>query len=89
MADSPITRREISQPFIHISLEFSGLKTIGLKQKPEDNFTCYNDLCISVCHTTKAVHIKVAEELTSETMKTTLEKFIAIKGLPSSIYNNN
>nr|CAI5846059.1 unnamed protein product [Callosobruchus analis] len=46
-------------------------------------------LCIFICMSTKAIHIELVSELTTEAFLATLKRFISRKGKPHSIFSDN
>lgn len=46
-------------------------------------------LCLFVCFTTKAVHIEIATDLSTDTFVAALTRFISRRGLPSDVYLDN
>ncbi|KAJ0169304.1 hypothetical protein K1T71_015188 [Dendrolimus kikuchii] len=48
---------------------------------------CY--ICIFVCLATKAVHLEVATDLTTEAFIGCLNRFVARRGMPQTVYSDN
>lgn len=88
MASLPPDRTMLSRPFHNTGVDFAG-------PFPIKNFTgraCLISkgyVCIFVCFATKAVHLEVASDLSTQAFMAALSRFIGRRGCPSKIYSDN
>ncbi|XP_043492375.1 uncharacterized protein LOC122517844 [Polistes fuscatus] len=88
MSDLPANRLQQMRPFLHTGVDFCG--PVFLKEKQYRNrgrIKAY--VAIFVCFSTKAVHLELASDLTTETFLAALRRFMARRGKSSDIYSNN
>lgn len=88
MADLPKSRLEESAAFSHTGVDFFG--PMFIKEKKHRNrgrIKVYG--CVFICMTTKAVHIEIVSELTTEAFLAALRRFIGRRAIPSNIYSDN
>jgi hypothetical protein len=84
MTDLPARRVKEGRPFGHIGLDYFGplyAKVNGEKQK------WYG--CVFTCTTTRLVHLEVAPDLSTFSFLNCLKRFVARRGLPSTITSDN
>lgn len=84
MGDLPADRVTESRPFAGVGTDFAGpfmVKTSRLRNAK--SYKAY--LCVFVCLSTKAVHLEVVSELSTEAFIATLSRFVSRRGLPSLI----
>ena len=62
------------------------LPQVGKGQKASD---CEGLLAIFVCFSTKAVHMEVVSDLSTEAFLATLKRFVSRRGLPGTIHSDN
>lgn len=88
MGDLPRARVEYDYPFKQVGVDYAGpFKVYPRRRRGQTSMKVY--LCIFVCLSTKAVHIEVACELTTESFLGALKRFIARRGVCSDIYSDN
>lgn len=87
MAALPRDRVQCSRPFTITGVDFagpiyirSGLRRVAAKKAW---------IVIFVCFSTKAIHLELAEDLSSRTFIATLRCFMARRGKCAKIYNDN
>lgn len=88
MADLPLDRVCISKPFSKVGVDFGGplsIKSSKLKRAPI--LKCY--MAIFVCFATKAVHIELVSDLSTDAFILCLKRFISRRGNPKVIYSDN
>lgn len=88
MGNLPMDRIHPSRPFSVTGLDYAGplsIKSGNMKKAPITK--AY--LCIFVCLATKAVHLELVTDLSSETFLNCLKRFIARRGQPKKIYSDN
>ena len=89
MAGLPIERTTPSQPtFTNTGIDFAGPFTLklGHVRRPV-KIKAY--ICVFVCMSTKAVHLEVTSDLTTETFIPCLKRFIARRNCPTSIFSDS
>ena len=88
MGDLPLERVNFTPPFTITGLDFAGPFTIkmGYTWKP---VKLDAHICICVCFSTKAVHIKVISELTTKALLLGLSRFCDRRVCPRIIYSDN
>ena len=89
MAGLPIERTTPGQPtFTNTGIDFAGPFTLklGHVRRPV-KIKAY--ICVFVCMATKAVHLDVTSDLTTETFIPCLKRFIARRNCPTTIYTDS
>lgn len=87
MADLPTARVVPNRVFSKIGVDFAGPFLIKTKRgrgvKP---YKIY--VCLFICFTTKAIHLEVVSDLTSEAFIASLKRFVARRGKPLEIFSD-
>ncbi|XP_011858180.1 PREDICTED: uncharacterized protein LOC105555749 [Vollenhovia emeryi] len=84
MGQLPEARVQISRPFAKVGLDYCG--PIFVRDRVRRNSKQYKAyVAIFVCMATKAVHIELVDDLTTEAFLGSLKRFEARRGLPSDI----
>lgn len=88
MGNLPSMRVTPSRAFFNCGIDYSGpfLLKDG-KYRNRKILKCY--MCIFICLSTKAIHIELASELTSECFIAALRRFVSRRGICSHIYSDN
>ncbi|XP_053687025.1 uncharacterized protein LOC128736564 [Sabethes cyaneus] len=87
MADLPSVRVTPGAIFYSVGLDFCGpfqIKYPGRRSNPIKTF-----VCIFVCLVTKAVHMEVVADLSTQAFLAALKRFVAIRGKPQTIMCDN
>lgn len=88
MGELPSCRVTPSFPFEICGVDFAGPFTIkNHKGRGAKIVKCY--LSLYVCFVTKAVHIEIVSDLTTESFLASLKRFIARRGKPKEIHSDN
>ncbi|XP_076284701.1 uncharacterized protein LOC143211125 [Lasioglossum baleicum] len=87
MGDLPASRVTCQRPFHTCGVDYAG--PFLLKDRTRSKVTTKAYLCVFVCFTTKAVHLELAANLTTEAFLNCLRRFIARRGNCHSIYSDN
>ncbi|XP_011866307.1 PREDICTED: uncharacterized protein LOC105561166 [Vollenhovia emeryi] len=88
MGSLPSGRVTASKPFSHCGVDYAG--PVSLKEGKRRNARIHKAyISIFVCFATKAVHIELVSDLTSEAFLATLRRFIARRGKPVCMYSDN
>ncbi|EZA48995.1 hypothetical protein X777_12846 [Ooceraea biroi] len=82
------SRTTISKPVSQCGVDYAGPLLLNeTKRCNARSFKAY--ISIFVCFVTKAVHIEIGSDLTSEAFVAVLKRFISRKGKPAHIYSDN
>lgn len=88
MGNLPQPRVTPASPFETCGTDFAGPFTIlNRKGRGAKTSKCY--LCIFVCFCTKAVHLEVVSDLSTNAFILCLRRFISRRGKPNTIYSDN
>lgn len=88
MGNLPATRISQVKPFSIVGIDFGGpflIKTSKLRNAK----LVKSYICIFVCFTTKAIHIELASDLSTDNFLCALRRFIARRGRCSEIISDN
>ncbi|XP_059049990.1 uncharacterized protein LOC131844997 [Achroia grisella] len=77
-----------SRPFEKIGVDFAGPIEVKLS-RVRRSLIGKGYICVFVCFTTKAVHLELASDLTTETFLACLRRLISRRGLPTDIHCDN
>lgn len=89
MADLPPDRVTPSRPFLHSGVDMAGplyIKSQIHASRSSRLGKAY--ICMFVCMSTKAVHIELTSDLSTESFKGALDRFVARRGLCLRIYSD-
>ncbi|XP_011136014.1 uncharacterized protein LOC105181135 [Harpegnathos saltator] len=84
----PSGRVTVSSPFYHCGIDYAG-PLILREGKRRNVRTIKSYVAVFVCFATKAVHMELVTDLTSDTLIGALKRFVARRGKPSVIYTDN
>lgn len=88
MGDLPESRITPSRAFYHCGIDYTGFYNLkDGKSRTRTLVKCY--LCIFVCLATKAVHVELVSDLTTETFMNAFKRFVSRRGLCRHIYTDN
>ncbi|XP_036150809.1 uncharacterized protein LOC118648578 [Monomorium pharaonis] len=88
MGNLPAPRVKPSRPFTTCGIDYAGPLTIrDGKRRNARHMKSY--VCIFVCFATKAIHIELVSDLTSDAFLAALRRFVSRRGKPSSIFSDN
>ncbi|XP_026744683.1 uncharacterized protein LOC113506020 [Trichoplusia ni] len=87
MVDLPQQRATPSRPFTHTGVDFTGHVEIKLN-KGRGVKTSKGYVVVFVCMATKAVHLELASDLTSETFLAAFQRMCARRGTPKHVYSD-
>ncbi|XP_054282631.1 uncharacterized protein LOC128999895 [Macrosteles quadrilineatus] len=82
MGDLPTPRVNPSRPFLHTGVDYGGPFNVKIHNL-RGNKTIKTYLCLFVCMATKAVHLKVVTDLTTDAFIASLTRFVSRRGLSS------
>jgi len=88
MAPLPSNRVTISRAFSHCGVDYAGPLIIREgKRRNAKNHKAY--AALFVCFVTKAIHIEVVSDLTTEAFIAAFKRFISRRGKPSHMFSDN
>ncbi|CAK9822943.1 hypothetical protein ANTRET_LOCUS1374 [Anthophora retusa] len=88
MGNLPKNRVIQSRPFDNVGLDYCG--PFLLKEKKFRNkIKIKSYVAVFVCFTTRAVHLELVTDLTTETCLEAIKRFCARRGKPTNIYSDN
>lgn len=88
MGNLPDSRVILNRPFYDTGIDYCGPFYIKEKKyRNRNHLKIY--VSIFVCMATKAVHIEVVSDLTTETFLAALRRFLARRGKPARIFSDN
>ncbi|XP_060859522.1 uncharacterized protein LOC132936768 [Metopolophium dirhodum] len=89
MADLPTERLEPNRPFKKCGVDYAG--PIAIKTSLRRNAAVLKGyiLCVFICFSTRAVHIELVADLTTEAFLNVLKRFIGRRGVCSDIFSDN
>jgi len=88
MGELPSPRVQPSRPFLTTGIDYAGPISLRLGT-PRSKTITKGYIAIFVCFATKAVHIEVMINLTTEAFLAALRRFVAHRGKPRMIYSDN
>lgn len=88
MANLPSPRVNLDRAFNHVGVDFSG--AIYIRSAMTRNCKYVKGyICLFVCMSTKALHLELVTELTTQAFMCALKRFISRRGICSVIYSDN
>ncbi|CAH2101847.1 unnamed protein product [Euphydryas editha] len=88
MGSLPKERITPSRPFSHTGVDFTGHVDVKIN-KGRGIKTCKGYIAIFICMCTKAVHIELVSDLSTQTFIAALKRMCARRGTPKHIYSDN
>lgn len=87
MADLPDTRVQQRRPFERVGVDCAGpLHMRETRLRKSRVFKIY--IAVFICFTTKAVHLEVVTDLSTDAFLAAFDRFIARRGLPSDVFSD-
>jgi hypothetical protein len=75
------------KPFVHTGTDFAGpFKLVISRRRGAKSLKAY--ICLFVCLTTKAIHIEVASDLSTDCFLSAFKRFLARRGPVSHVYSD-
>lgn len=88
MANLPSPRVNLDRAFTHVGVDFSG--AIYIRSAMTRNCKYVKGyICLFVCMSSKALHLELVTELTTQAFMCALKRFISRRGICSVIYSDN
>ncbi|XP_059056577.1 uncharacterized protein LOC131850381 [Achroia grisella] len=88
MADLPAFRVRETKAFVHTGVDYAGPINITLCRRRGQR-SQNSSICLFICLVTKAVHIELASDLSSESFISAFKRFISRRGPVSCLYSDN
>lgn len=88
MGSLPPERITTSRPFQHVGIDFCGpfSTKVARIRRP---LTMKSYVALFVCFATKAIHVELVSNLTTEAFLACLDRFISRRGMPTTIHCDN
>lgn len=88
MGQLPAPRVQPSRPFTNVGIDFAGpiLTNRGGPRRPVKVKTY---ICLFVCFCTRALHLEVVADMTTQAFIAALTRFVARRGLPTDVFTDN
>lgn len=88
MGQLPRDRVQISRPFFNSGVDYAGPFTIRQGgRRSKKRIKCY--VALFICLATKAIHLELVSDLTTEAFIAALRRFTSRRGISSNIYSDN
>ena len=87
MGDLPVGRVVAARPFSVSGIDYCGPVFVKGPHKRAVATKAY--VCIFVCFVTRAVHIELVSDLTTDAFIAALRRFVARRGLPAELHSDN
>lgn len=88
MADLPSYRIQETKAFVHTGLDYAGPINITLcRRRGQRSVKSY--ICLFICLVTKAVHIELATDLSTDAFVSAFKRFISRRGPVTHMYSDN
>ena len=87
MADLPDSRVQQRRPFDRVGVDYAGpLQMRETKLRKSRVFKIY--IAVLVCLITKAIHLELVTDLSTDAFLAAFDRFIARRGLPSDVFSD-
>ncbi|XP_024882812.1 uncharacterized protein LOC112461708, partial [Temnothorax curvispinosus] len=88
MGSLPAPRVNVSRPFSHCGVDYAGPVTLREgKRRNSRNHKAY--IAVFVCFATKALHLELVSDLTTDAFISSLKRLISRRGKPERMYSDN
>ncbi|XP_036340597.1 uncharacterized protein LOC118749948 [Rhagoletis pomonella] len=88
MGDLPSARCNASPPFMHSGVDFAGPFNIRTtKGRGHRSYKGY--VALFVCLATRAVHLELVSDMTTEAFLAALTRYVSVRGLGSDLYSDH
>lgn len=85
----PVSRVNVSRPFLHTGIDYCGPFTVRAYRGRGTQRYSKAYIALFICMATKAIHIEVVSDLTTEAFLAALRRFVARRGICRHIYSDN
>lgn len=87
MGQLPENRLSCIRPFHTVGIDYCGYFLI--KHLPRSKVTITAYICLLTCFVTRATHLEIVYDLTTEAFLAALRRFVSRRGLPAHIHSDN
>ena len=87
MENLPSSRVTPGKPLSTVGVDYAG--PFYIKEKSRSRTTIKAYLCVFVCFTTKAVHLELTRDISTDAFLHFLQRFMSRRGLCRNIYSDN
>ncbi|KAI8430326.1 hypothetical protein MSG28_000632 [Choristoneura fumiferana] len=88
MSELPHPRVNLERPFLHVGVDFTGAVSIKCSTQRRSTYT-KGYICLFICLATKAIHLELVNDLTTQSFILALKRLISRRGLCNTIYSDN
>lgn len=88
MASLPAVRTQPARPFLNSGCDFAGPITIKMTNCKRPRI-CKAYICLFICLSSKAIHIELVSDLTSEAFIMAFQRFTSRRGKCANLYSDN
>lgn len=89
MADLPTARVQEAKAFTHTGVDFAGPINITLSRRQWGFKGQKTYICLFICLTTKAIHIELVSDLSTDSFLNAFKRFLSRRGPVSCMYSDN
>ena len=89
MAPLPAERVQVAPPFTNVGLDFMGPLYLKIKEKEKTGQTSKAYVCIFICEDTRAVHLELTNNMTTEEFLLAYRRMVNRRGMSSTIRSDN
>ena len=89
MGELPSFRMEENLPFVYVGIDYCGPFQIISKTGRGRKTILKSYCCVFVCLTTKACHLELVGDLSTDAFVATITRFVSRRGLPAHIFSDN
>ena len=76
-------------PFAHIGIDFAGPFSVKANLTWRSNAYLKAYICLFVCASSRALHLEITLDLSTDSFLETFRRFVAVRGAPNTIYTDN
>lgn len=87
MGDLPVSRVNMTYPFIKTGMDYAGPIYLKQRQRKAPKIKAY--IAIFVCMATKAIHIELVSDMTSDSFIAALQRFVSRRGNVAELFSDN
>lgn len=88
MSDLPAPRVTLTRAFNHVGIDFSGAIAIRSVMTRNCKYS-KGYICLFVCLSTRAIHLELVTDMSTQSFICALKRFISRRAIPSCLYTDN
>lgn len=89
MGDLPGQRVQSGRPFLSTGVDYAGPITLRMSKGRGAKAVTKGYIALFVCFTTKAIHLEVASDLTTDAFLAAYRRFVARRGICNELFSDN